>query len=362
MKKSINKVWFFGLFVVLFGIISGCGSSGEVAKNADSNKSTEQVSKAKGENPSTSADQEVVSLNLAHHLGPDATTNIAYLELAEIVKEKTNNTLQISVFPNGQMGDAREVIEGVMLGTVDMGMASHALLSSHIPEYGIFDLPFMFSGYTHLGKVLDSDIVKEIDKKLLEQSGVRSLGWSFAGFRDVITRTKPIREFADFEGMKLRVPESTVYVETFKATEARPTPIPWGETYTALETGVVDGLENSPVSLTASKMYEPAKYYTVTGHMQSSHTIIINEEKWQSLSSEHQKAIEEAVAIIMPKAREAIQIEDQEAIDEMKEYGLEFIKIKDPENMVKAVNPIWNEYAKDLDGGLEIINKIQELK
>jgi tripartite ATP-independent transporter DctP family solute receptor len=309
----------------------------------------------------TGADGDsTVVLKLAHHLAQDTTEHKAYEEIAEIVREKTGNTLEIQIFPNQEMGDAREVIEGVTLGTVDMGMASHALLSAYVPEYGIYDLPFLFKDYEHLGKVLDSDITAGIDEKMLEQKGARSLGWSFAGFRDVVTSTKPIREAADFKGMKFRVPESEVYVETFRALGARPTSVPWGETYTALETGLVDGMENSPVQMLASKMYEPTKYYTETGHQQSSHTILINEQKWQSLSSEQQKAMQEAVATVIPKERKAIEQEAEEAKEEMEQEGLEMIQIKDPENLVEAVEPVKENYGKQVNG-LDVIKEIEAL-
>ncbi len=303
---------------------------------------------------------EKIVLKLGHWLTEDAPQGKQYTNFAKLVNEKTNGAVEVQVFPNGQLGNARDLLEGVISGTVDMTKADDAALASYVPEYGILSLPFIFEDYEHLGKVLDSEIAEQMDQKLLEKTNLVSLGWSFGGFRYFITDEEIIGP--DLKGLKIRAPESDVYIDTIQALNGNATAMPWGEVYTGLETGVVSGLESAPSDLYLQKFYEEAKYLLATNHIQASATTVINQNKWDSIPEEYQTMILEAM-------REAIDIERAETeqanidgVNAMVDEGLILNEVEDKQAFIDKVQPIWDKLITQVEGAQDMIDQIQSMK
>lgn len=335
MRLYLNKKLVTMLVaIIVFGLlVSGCG------QNTQQNTANTPVA------PSTTKSNDgVVTLKLAHHLASDDPVNIELQKFAQSVEQKTNGKVKIALFPGSQLGSEKQVLEGVKSGTIDIGMGDHAYLSNFVPSYGLLDMPFLYSDYNQLGKVLDGPAVKTMDNALLQKEGLRNLGWFFIGFRYFLT-SKPIMSISDFKGMKIRAPEAPVYIDTLKALGSNPTPIAWGEVYTSLQTHVVEGVEGAPMSLYSAKFYEVSKYMTKTNHIQVSIAPIINEKKWQSLKPEYQKAIQDALAPLIAEERanaEKINNDDAKLIEQK---GVKVYDI-DKKPLIEAVKPIWAQYAQ----------------
>jgi len=356
--------------VPLVFVLAACGgSSGSSGSSGSggggSTQGTSQGSSGGGSGGGSSGggggsgSGEKIVLRLGHWLTEEAPQGRQYANFAKFVSEKTNGRIEVQVFPNSQLGNQRDLIEGVIAGTVDMTKADDAYLANYIAAYGIFSLPFMFDGYEHLGKVLDSEITQELDKQLEEKTGLVSLGWSFGGFR-YFTLKKPITE-PDLQGMKIRVPESNVYIETIRLLNGNPVPMPWGEVYTGLETGVVEGMESAPSDIYLQKFFEVTGHLLATNHIQASATTVINKQKWESLSAEDQKILLEAM-------REAIEIERQEtakanedAVKAMVAAGSQLHELSDRQAFIDKVKPLWDKVAQETNGQA-IIDKIQSMK
>jgi len=358
MQQSLKKAIAILTAAALVFVLAACGgSSGSGGSSGNGGGSSPSASQG-GQGGGSSGGEKIV-LRLGHWLTEEAPQGKQYNDFARIVNEKSNGRIEVQVFPNGQLGNQRDLIEGVIAGTVDMTKADDAYLTTYIPAYGIFSLPFIFEDYDHLGKVLDSEITQELDKQLEEKTGLVSLGWSFGGFR-YFTLKKAITE-PDLQGMKIRVPESDVYVETIKLLNGNPVPMPWGEVYTGLETGVVEGMESAPSDIYLQKFFEVTGHLLATNHIQASATTVISKKKWDSLSAEDQQLILEAM-------REAIEIERQEtaqanedAVKAMTDAGAQVHEVSDKQAFINTVKPLWDKVAQNTNGQA-IIDKIQSMK
>ena len=302
----------------------------------------------------------VTTLSFAHWIPGETPQTKQYEHIAELVKERTDGELVIELFPGGQLGDQRDTLEGLQAGTIDMSKADDGYLVNYIKDYSVLSLPFMFENYDHLAAVLDSDIIADLDARLLEKSGLRTLGWSFTGFRQFYL-DESVQELDDFNGKNIRAPEIDVYIKTIESLGANPTPTPWGEVYLGLETGLVQGFESSPADAVAISADEVIKNVLVTNHIQASAAIVISEKAWERLSAEQQKILQEVVTETTKEQRNAQQAADDEAIQSMADQGIEVAPYPKPEELVKAVQPVWDEYRSDPEMA-DLIDKISNFE
>lgn len=231
------------------------------------------------------------TLKLSHQMAPDHTLHLAALKFAELVKAKTNGNVEVQVFPSGQLGTEKDNAAALKLGTLDMGMVAVEFYPSFVPESAVLVLPYMYKDYAHLDKVLNSDVSKEVSDMILKKTNIRVLTYLPMAFRQMFTVDKEIKTVADLQGLKMRVPESPIYVATFKQLGATPTPLAWGETYTGLQTGVIKGVENTPEAIVSASINEVTKYMNVTNHLEGPSTISISEAVYKKLPKEYQEAI-----------------------------------------------------------------------
>lgn len=281
-------------------------------------------------------------------------------EFAKKVTERTKGEVEVVVYPNSQLGNERDLLEGLQLGTVEMAEVSGGVMSTFAPEAGVFSLPFIFQGWDHLDKVLKSPAADKLSEIVLKKTNVRALGWMEQGFRVTMTVKKPIQSLKDFEAMKIRLPEDKVLLRTFQLVKAAPTVIPWGEVYTSLQTGVVEGMEATTPAIYTMKFYEVTNYLAETNHQHSVVGFLISESAFQSLSKSAQDAVIQA-------AKETIDINYRDARGTA-QRSLDLLKTKvkqvtspDPKPFQAAVQPIYKEFA-DQTGTGEIIRQIQEIR
>ena len=279
-------------------------------------------------------------------------------EFAAAVKSRTNGALEIKVFPSSQLGNERELLEGLQLGNLDFTFGGPGVLTNFDPKIGIFDMPFMFRDYVQANKVMDGSIGKEIWESMRAKAGIRILASGAQGFRYVLTSKKPIKALDDMKGQKIRTPEAETFLRTFRLLGANPVGVPFGETYLAIKNGVVDGMEGVPDIIFNQKFYEVGKYVAKTGHIMATLQISASEKTLQSLPPEQRKIVEEEAAAAWLKQRQAAQVSNEKAESDLAAKGVEFTTVDLPA-FQKAVAPLWDEWAKKT-GMEKIVEAIQK--
>lgn len=289
-------------------------------------------------------------LKLGHTGAPSHHYQTICTLFAKKVAERTGGKVQIDVFPADQLGKQLESVEGVMVGTHDMVLASDTVLSNWVPNMGILNLPFLFNDLSDVRKVLDGPIGARLAKEL-EPHGAVVIGWWENGMRHITNNKRPIKTPDDLKGMKIRVPEGEVFVETFKALGAGPTVVSFGELYSALQLGTVDGQENPPAHILTQKFYEVQKYASRTGHIHMSSPLIMNKALLDGMPQEYRTAILETARELGPVHTKMVEELENEQWKEVKAHGMEVIDV-DKKPFREKVKPVIAAYKKKLDAGI----------
>lgn len=272
----------------------------------------------------------------------------------EIVEAKTAGKILVEVYPNNQLGNQRDVTEGIQLGTVQMASISSPM-ASFVPESNLFELPFLFENREHFYAVLDSAIGEGL-KPAFARRGFYLLGYFDVGVRHIMTVDQPIHSFVDMEGLKIRTMENPVHLDAFRAFGANPIPMAYGEVYTALEQGVIDGAEAANTNYYAKKFYEPAHYWAQVGWIHLVEYVIMSRYFFERLPNEYKEVIEEAAQVIIMKEREWYSANDIRYLDSLQEEG---VQVTYPERTPfrEASRKVYQTWA-DKVGGMDLINKI----
>lgn len=233
------------------------------------------------------------TLKLAHNLSEDHPVHIALTNFANIVKENSNNELEIQIFPNAILGDERTVLEQLQNNVVDITKISAATLESFAPIYSIFSLPYIFKSKEHFIKAMNSEAVSNLYMNTGDK-GFYGLTFYDSGSRNFYTKNKPINSLKDLAGLKIRVQNSPMSIRTIELLKASPTPLPYGEIYTAIQQSVIDGAENNITALTIGKHGEVAKNYSLTEHTRVPDILVISKKTYDSLTEEQRNIIKKA--------------------------------------------------------------------
>lgn len=232
-------------------------------------------------------------IKLGHGLGVTHPVHEAMVFLAERVKEKSGGEMIIKIYPNQQLGSERELVELLQIGSLGMTKVSSAVMESFAPKLQVFSMPYLFRDDEHRDNVLKGPIGKQL---LLdgEEFWLRGLCYYDAGKRSFYTKTKPVESPADLQSLKIRVMESNTAINMVKSFGGSPTPVSYGELYTALQQGIVDGAENNPPSLYTSRHYEVCKFYSINEHTAVPDIMIISTKVWKLLSDQEKQWLQEA--------------------------------------------------------------------
>lgn len=330
------------MLVLVFSLtlVIGCGNGGN------------------NNNGATNGEGEQVVLRVGHVLASDHSYQIGLEKFAELVEEKSNGTIKINIFHSSQLGNERDLVEGMQLGTVEMGLISTGPIAGFVPEVMLLDLPYIIEDIEHAEKVLDGEIGDFINQKFLD-AGIRNLAWWEQGFRSVYNNIRPIEKPSDMEGIKIRVMESPLMVDTFNIMGGKSTPMAWGELYTALQQGVVDGCEGAAETIQTGGMGEVTKYGSLTKQFYSAVPLFISEQVFQNLTPEQQTALQEAAIEARDFERQIIREREAEFFKKLEEQGVIFNE-PDLAPFQEAVKPLYDKYADEV-GGKELIEKVQAL-
>jgi tripartite ATP-independent transporter DctP family solute receptor len=298
-----------------------------------------------------------VKLRFAHTIAPEDSQHLAIVEFAKKVAEKTHNAIQVEVYPAGQLGNDPKVLEGIKLGTIDMGMTGNPFFSAFAPEMNVLDLPYLFRDYDHVYKVIDGPIGVEI-LRAVEKNGMKGLGTIEIGFRNLTNSRHPVKSPEDMKGLKIRTTPNPAHLQAFRLLGANPVPMPFTEVYLALKTGTVDGQENPITLIEAMKFYEAQKYLSMTNHAYTVSNVVMNLKKYEELKPEYQKALHEALHEAVVWQRRLDRELEGKALAKMKAAGLQVEDRPDVEAFRKIVaDAVAEDYVKKF--GREILDKIR---
>jgi TRAP-type transport system periplasmic protein len=244
----------------------------------------------------------------------------APIRFAERMTQRSNGKIQIAYFPDSQLGKWQQMLESVKTGSLAM-MYSPAGGSK---EFYVIQLPFLFRDLDHAVKVMDGDIREEWARKHLEKNNIYIFGWQFGGWQSMFFSKTPVKTAADMKGMKFRIPQDKIFVETFQAIGARPTPIPFGDLYLALRQGVADGLAVPTAPIVAMKFWEVLKYGTLTRHMISAFLIHLNGDVWKSLTPESRKLWMDTWKEVTAEVRKMVVDNESDDVALLKSKGMVF--------------------------------------
>ncbi|MCT4565596.1 MAG: TRAP transporter substrate-binding protein [Maledivibacter sp.] len=323
--------------ILALSLFTGCGQS----KNQSSEKA--------------SAGADPIKIKLAHVVNEKDGFHIAALKFQELVKEKTSGKVEIEIFPNATLGDERTLLEGMQMGTVDMGIITNGPVANFVEEIAVFELPFLFGSPEEAYKVLDGPVGKELLGKL-EDVNLKGLAYAERGFRNLTNSKKSIETAEDINGLKIRVMENPVYIDTFKALGANTVPMAWTEALTALQQGTIDGQENPVNVIYSFKLYETQKYLSMTRHTYAPAIFVMSKQKFEKLPEDMQKVVMECAQEAAEHERRINAENEQKQIEELKKNGMEIVN-PDLQPFKDTVQTVYEKYS---DKYGEYIKRIQE--
>lgn len=273
------------------------------------------------------------------------------------LSEASGGNLGVKVFPNGALGTEKDTIEQLKIGGLDMMRINVAPLNNIVPETIVPALPFLFRSEDHMHAVLDGPVGDQI-LAAMEDQGMVGLAFYDSGARSLYTATKPVKSLADVSGMKIRVQQSDLFVAMVEALGANPTPMPYGEVYTALKTGIVDAAENNFPSYESSRHFEAAKYYTMTEHSMAPEVLVFSKVIWDTLTPEDQAMIRKAAKESVPHMRKLWDEREGKARAAVEAAGTEIIPLGDRQAWVDAMQPVYAKFA-DTPELQDLVQKVQ---
>ncbi|WP_032093118.1 TRAP transporter substrate-binding protein [Necropsobacter rosorum] len=285
-----------------------------------------------------------VTLKLAHNLDQSHVVHQALAAMAKEVQEKSNGDLKIRIYPSGQMGGPRETIELIQNDALDMTKASASEMESFVKEFSVFSCPYLFDDEDHFKKVLFGDIGKALADKT-KNSGFNIIASYVAGTRSFYAK-KPIYSPADMKGLKIRVVSTPTTNRMIELLGGSPAPIPFGEVYTALQQGVIDGAENNIPSYYQTRHVEVAKYYVEDQHTSVPDYLIISSKVWDKLNDNQKKILQDAAKNSETYQQKLWDEETARSRAEAEKVGATFIKV-DKQPFRDALQPLYTEFAKN---------------
>lgn len=324
-------------------VVSGCSSS----------QSGNQGTPEKTQEPA-----KPIVLRVGHVLSEEHPYQLGLLKFKELVEQKTNGKVEVQVFPSSQLGNERDMLEGLKLGTLEMALTGTGVTQNYQKKLSLFSLPYIFRDSEHAYKVLDGPVGQELFA-LLEQNGIKVLAAYENGFREVTNNKRPINSPEDLKGLKIRTPESEIYLDTLKAMGANALPMAWGEVYTALQQGTIDGQENALIHIWHAKTWEVQKYIAITDHIYDPAPLSISLKTWNSLPQDIQQAVAEAAAESRDYQRQVFQEQSKDVENKLLSKGISITK-PDLEPFREAVKSVWEKYEPVI--GQDVIDKAVNVK
>lgn len=293
---------------------------------------------------------ETKVLRLSTHLSIDHSTMQMAQKFKELLVEKSGGSLDVEFYTDGQLGGQTENCESLKAGTLDMTIIDTGTLANYNPAAGILDMPYLFSTKEQAIETVSGDIGKDFMDMVTETTGIRPISLQTIAFRSTLLKDTVIETLDDFKGVKVRIPENPSIEACFSALGATPVAIPSGEAYTAVQTGVTNGLEGNIEYIAQMKFYEVANVFNLTEHVMTFTAFCMSDAVYQSLTAEQQTAIDEAAAEAMDYFYDLYEDIEADANQAMVDAGVSFVEI-DKAPLIEACAPALEEFVAE--NGLE---------
>ena len=343
MKKNIALILAAALVLPTVIAAGGCGANSGVPNSAE----------ATAENP--------MVLTLAHGLSETHTVHNAMTQFADEVKEKTDGRIIINIFPNGQLGSETENLEQLQAGVIAMTKVSAPGLATYNEAYNTFGLPYIFNDTEDFYDIMDSEDMQDFFLSS-EEDGFVTITSFTSGARSFYTKDKAIRVPEDLKGLKIRVQDMKSQTDMLTALGGTPVAMSYGDVYTALSTGIIDGTENNETALTTGKHGEVCKVYSVDQHAMIPDVMVMSAKVWNNIAPEDQEIILQCAHDATEWHKEAWDQAVDEAITEAEDMGVEFVYDVDKEAFREATAEMIDEYREEYPGVADLLDRIDGIR
>ncbi len=302
------------------------------------------------------------TIKLTNGVNADHPVSAGVKRMQEVLDAKTGGKIKLNVFWGGSAGGDLQATQALRAGTQEAVCTSSSPLVGIVKELGVFDLPFLFANEKEADAVLDGPAGQYFNRKL-EAAGLVNLAYWENGFRNLTNSKRPVNKVEDFDGVKVRVMQNNIFLDTFKTLGTNAVPMAFGEVFTALETRTIDGQENPFVTIDSSKFYEVQKYLSVTRHAYTPYLILYSKKLWDQLNPQEQAVLREAAIEGQKAQRIAIRAQSDTALAALKAKGMQINEISpfEQRRMFEKVKPVYDKHGASI--GTEAINVVfDELK
>jgi tripartite ATP-independent transporter DctP family solute receptor len=297
------------------------------------------------------------TFRMGHHHAVGGAADKAANHFADLVSEKSAGRITVRVFPGAQLGQEREAFDLMNQGGIDISVTSTGIIDKVYPPIAVTAMPFVFNSWDHAMGALNGEFGQRLTEGVRNASETEILAYFGFGFRDLMFTGTPKTTLAEMQGIKMRSPESYVFIKMFELMGARPTPVTWGEVYTAMQTGVAEGFDTPPATALDMKFEEVTKSLLRTGHMFSAASFAMNKTKFNALPPEDQALIREAALETSAWLTETVTVpEENSAYDRLTAAGIEVAVPADPAEWRAAMLPLVEEIRARGDGSAELLD------
>jgi TRAP-type transport system periplasmic protein len=299
------------------------------------------------------------TIRVSNGVNADHPVGNGLAKMNQCVGEKSGGKMKLQGFWGGALGGDLQATQALRSGTQEMVITSSSPLVGILPDLGVFDLPFLFANAKEADAVLDGPFGQYIADKL-PAVGLVNLAYWENGFRNLTNSRKPVQKVEDFSGVKVRVMQNNIFLDTFKSVGANAVPMAFGEVFTALETKAIDGQENPFVTIDTSKFYEVQKYLSITNHAYTPFLVLYSKQLWDKLSPDEQKTLQECAAVGRDEQRKVSRELSEQSLANLKKAGMQVNELTAAEQarLREAVKPVYERHAETI--GKETVAKVQE--
>ncbi|HWR09504.1 TRAP transporter substrate-binding protein [Sporomusa sp.] len=335
-----SKKWLAACLAVVLGagiMVAGCGGAKKDGAAGDTQKPK-------------------YTFRLAEAHPSDYPTTLGDKKFAELVNERSKGRIQIKVFDSAQLGDEKSVVQQIQMGSLEFTRVSTGNLAEFNKAFGVFSLPYIFNDDAHVWRYLDSEAGKQLLASL-DKSKMVGLAYYSSGSRSFYTKN-PVKTPEDLKGMKIRVIQNAINIDLMKAFGASATPMAYGEVFSALQTGVIDGAENNAPSFLTASHNQAVKNYVLDSHQRVPEVLMMSKLAWDKLSEEDRSLIRQAALDSVQYQKEQWDRFDKDAMDKLIKSGVVVTEIKDVKPWQDAAKPVVEKYGVDFKAELEAIQKL----
>ena len=357
---KIKKVLSLALSLAMLLTISSCSKPAGGSQSAASNPGGSASSTGDSGGGSEPACEPLNIVWGDYH----ATTttfwgNVEYW--AELVKEKSGGAITVELYPAAQLGSQAELVEAVRSGDIDITYGGTGIFSNYVPDFQVIELPFIWDDYDHIERVLfEGEMGTQLTQDLLDSTGLRVLCWIHSGFRDMYTNGIAVESMEDLHRVKMRSPQSEIYIALFDAIGAAATPLAWNDVYESVRSHVVDGFETTQEGFISNSLYEVAKDVVITNHMYTAEAPVMNEKFYQSLTENQRRIIDESFAEMADWFNPTQIAFTEDAYDRMRdEFGCT-LYTPDRAPFQEACTKVWDQFKSNVPTADQLIQMVED--